>query len=75
MRVQRREIHIIPEVEFERGSIKAGENGFHTLFIRSMPDYDYCNWTISDLKDLRDALTWFIDHVNDEPTMLSVEKP
>lgn len=75
MREQRREIHIIPQVEFERGMLEAGERGFHTLRIRALPDYEYSNWTITDLKDLRDALNWFIEHVNDEPAVLTVEKP
>ena len=75
MRTQRREIHIVPEAEFERGKLVAGERGFHTLVINADPLYEYSNWTTTDLKDLRDALNWFIEHVDDQPKILTVEKP
>lgn len=51
--------------EFDRGFIEdIDSDGFFRIYLRARPEnYDYSNWTLSELKDLQKALNAFLKRV------------
>jgi len=50
----------IPRGELENNGDK---DGFHTFHLGGKPDYDYSNWTLSELKELAKKILIFVKEV------------
>ena len=60
-KVNIKKIKIQMEIEHNRGRLIEGDNNFHTLIIKAMPEeYNYSNWTEIDLKDLANSINEFL---------------
>ncbi len=56
------------EIEHNRGKIIEGRDDFFNLIIRAAPEnYDYSNWTRSDLQDLADSINRILKITKESP--------